>query len=198
MQIYNNSKVQAWPILLKVFDKDYITIKPFPVAVYCGDSKLADVNEFLEDFICEVQKLTENMITINQRNYTFKVKGLIADAQARSFLKCVKPPGLFYACERCEIKGESVRAKKWKKRIYSEIDAKKRTKSTFINKNQKKHHKENVTCSLNKLPDFDPVMDVVLDSMHLLFLGVMKSLLTRWVIDRSSMAQLKFSQIKIL
>lgn len=73
-----------------------------------------------------------------------------------------------------------------------------RMENSFKNRTQLNYHKENITCLLNELPGFDPVISVLLDSMHLLFLGVMKFLLKTWIVDRSNIACLKLSQVKLL
>ncbi|EFN71645.1 hypothetical protein EAG_00115, partial [Camponotus floridanus] len=86
----------------------------------------------------------------------------------------------FSACERCLVKGISVGKKLKKKRIYPETNCSKRTKESFEGRNQPQHHKENAVSPLLMLPNFDIINDVVLDSMHLLYLGVMKYLIENW------------------
>lgn len=121
VQIYNNSQIQVWPIIMKIFHKEY-NCEPFTVAVFCGDSKLASTHDYLIDFVTEATKLINQGVTINTRMYSFRIIGIIADSPARSFIKCIKPPGAFYACERCLVKGISVGKKLKKKRIYPETN----------------------------------------------------------------------------
>lgn len=52
------------------------------------------------------------------------------------------------------------------------------------------HHKENIESPLLLLSNFDPVKSVVLDSMHLLYAGVMKTLIEKWI-SRNSATRLK-------
>lgn len=68
---------------------------------------------------------------------------------------------------------------------------------SFQNREQPEHHKDDVDPILLQLPDFNIINSVVIDSMHLLFLGVMKSLLEKWVIHKS-VAGLKRFQIRRL
>ncbi|CAD6218234.1 GSCOCG00011425001-RA-CDS, partial [Cotesia congregata] len=163
MQIYNNSQVQVWPICVKIINKKYIS-RPFIAAIYCGDSKPADVSEYLSDFVDECKNLIQS---------------------ARTYIKCCKAAGTFYACERCTTEGVSVGEEKKKKRVYPEMDCELRSKQSFEKKNQAEHHKDNLTSPLVKLPGFDPVNHIVLDSMHLLFQGVMKSLMECWILRKS-------------
>lgn len=64
-QIYNNSQVQIWPIVLKITHQDYIT-KPFAVAIYCGDAKPMSAEDFMSDFVAEVKYLTLNGVDISE------------------------------------------------------------------------------------------------------------------------------------
>lgn len=149
----------------------------------------------MEDFIEEVINLTDNGVIINRRKYSFNLLALIADSQARAFIKCIKAPGGYYSCERCETKGLSVGEKQKQVKVYPEMDAKKRNRKSFKKIKQEEHHKKD--SPLLRLKNFDPVKSIVIDSVHLLFLGVMKSLLEKWVI-MSSMVRLKRSQVQRL
>lgn len=67
------------------------------------------------------------------------------------------------------------RQNNWKiKRIYARTTCEGRNKQSFENRKQ---HLANEISPLLKIPGFDPVKSVVLDSMHLLFLAVTKTLL---------------------
>ncbi|XP_074105913.1 uncharacterized protein LOC141531799 isoform X2 [Cotesia typhae] len=196
MQIYKNSQIQLWPITVKIFNEKYMT-HPFIAAIYCGDSKPADVNEYLSDFIEESKKLINSGISIDGKKYDFKLIAIIADSQARTYIKCCKAAGTFYACERCITKGVSVGEKRKKKRVYSEMDCQLRTKKSFKKQTQAEHHKGDFKSLLTTLPGFDPVKHVVLDSMHLLYLGIMKNLLESWIL-RKSKARLRNLEVKLL
>jgi len=160
------------------------------VALYIGDSKLQCAKEFLQDFIAEAKTLTTNGVCIDNRQYQFQIIGLICDSPARSFLKCVKGHGGFYACERCVVKGVSVAHK----RVYPQIDCMKRTVQSFLLQSDKEHHLPDITTPLLEIPNFDVIKSVPLNSMHLLYLGVMKWLLQKWVL-RSSPYRIKKSKL---
>jgi len=65
------------------------------------------------------------------------------------------------------------------------MNCKSRSKESFKNREQPQHHKDNVDSILLKLPDFNIINSVVIDSMHLLYLGVMKTLLEKWILKKS-------------
>ena len=95
--LFKSSNTKMWPILCRFRD-----FSPFIVALYCGHSKPNNVEEYLSDFIFELQQ--EGIV---HRETTFKVfvKAFICDAPARAFLKCIKNHNSYYACERCTTKG---------------------------------------------------------------------------------------------
>lgn len=198
MQIFQNSTMQVWPVAIKMFHEKYVT-KPFVTAIFCGEGKPHSASEFLENFITEANNLINNGLILHMRNYKFKILGIIADTPARAFLKCCKNSGGFFACERCTTQGVSVSTNKRRqkgekhtsKRVYPEINCKKRTKKSFEKKKQPGHHQPNLDCPLLSLVNFNPVKDVLLDSMHLLYSGVMKNLLADKWISRSSATRLK-------
>lgn len=130
MQLHNNSQTQVWPIIMKVFHEEY-KCEPFTIALYCGDSKPASAHDYLIDFVTEATNLINQGVTINSKTYSFRIIAIVADSPARSFIKCIKPPGAFYACERWTIKGISVGKKLKKKRVYPETNCSKRTKESF-------------------------------------------------------------------
>lgn len=205
MQIFKSSAWQLWPIAVKVFHKNYVT-KPFVASIFCGDGKPGDVHEYLDNFITDANDLINNGFTLHERNCSFRILGIIADAPARAFLKCCKHPGGFYACERCETRGltmnTNIRRKKGQKmtakRVYPEINSEIKTKKSFRDKKQAKHHQENKDSPLLLLSNFDPVKEVILDLMHLLYAGVMKSLLVDKWTSRKSITGLKLFELKKL
>lgn len=67
-----------------------------------------------------------------------------------------------------------------KKRVYPTINSKLRTKKSFIRQSQPEHHLDGKTLLID-IPNFDPVKSIFLDSMHLLYLGVMKWILQKLV-----------------
>lgn len=174
--LYRNSKQQCWPILLQIHHQRYES-KPFPIALFCGGAKPNDCNEFLKDFVSELKILIPEGFSKDGRHYQFELKAIVCDTPARAFMKSIKGHGGFYACERCEIRGITIN----KRRIYAQTNCPRRTAESFKSKLQPEHHQENKDSLLLQIPQFDIIKDVVLDYMHLLCIGVMKSLLEKWM-----------------
>lgn len=185
LPLYNSSSQQFWPILGLIMHNDYES-NPFIVAVFSGDSKPQNVNAFLEDFVQETITLNQNGLIFGQKNFKIEIVGLSCDTPARSFIKKCKGHGGFYACERCGTRGKTIN----KKRVYPSISSKLRTKMSFMRQHQPEHHLDGRTRLLD-IPKFDPVRSVFLDSMHLLYLGIMKWILPKWILSESSTVSTK-------
>lgn len=174
LPLYNSSSQQFWANLGLILHSNYES-QPFIVAVYSGDSKPQNADDFLEDFIKELKTLIENGIIINERVFNVEIVGFSCETPARSFIKKCKGHGGFYACERCETRGKT----RNKRRIYPSINSRRRTKKSFKNQRQVEHHLGR--SPLLDIPNFDPVKSVFLDSMHLLYLGIMKWILQQLI-----------------
>lgn len=146
-----------------------------PVVIFGGRSKPNFLEEFLIDFVNEATLLIRNGLTIENKQYTFHIAGFVCDIPACSFIKCTKDYSGFYACERCTAKDIIINGK----RIYYDMQSELRTNESFREKRQANHHIPNCVTPLLRIPGFDPVKSVILDHMHLLFLGIMKSLLQK-------------------
>lgn len=165
VSLFKSSRQQFWPILIQVFHVNYHS-NPAIVAIYCGDSKSASVEEFLSNFIQETVVLTTKGIIIGSLKYEFQIVAFVCDTPARSYIKCCKGHNGFYGCERCEIKGLTVRKNT---RVFPEMAAALRTHESFKRQSQSCHHKENETSPLLLIPNFDIIHGLILDYMHLLY-----------------------------
>lgn len=93
--LFKSSTKQFWPISCKVFfDPDIY--KPFPVAIYSGDAKPMSADEYLYDFIEEMNQLFVEGIILNRHRFEIEIHSFICDTPARSFLKGVKGHGGFW------------------------------------------------------------------------------------------------------
>jgi len=60
------------------------------VAVFCGQSKLSDVHEYLKDFIQEYKNIRDFGLIIDTKLYSVTISVFICDAPARAFVKVIK------------------------------------------------------------------------------------------------------------
>ena len=100
LPLHKSTNVQFWPIVCTLDTRE-----AFIVALYQGDKKPNDVNEFLREFLQEFELLHANGLEFNGKHFAITLKCWVCDAPARSFLKCIKGHTGYYACERCKIRG---------------------------------------------------------------------------------------------
>lgn len=183
-------------------------VKPFIVSIWCGDSKPNNLNEYLCQFVNELNEILADGIIINGFLIKVGVRCFIADSPARSFIKgscnfffvikyklfcgfCTGTVNFNHTngCQKCEVAGI------YKKRMsFPDMNAVLRTDHSFRHRSQPAHHKERSL--LESLP-IDLIDDVIVaDSLHLLEHGVTKNLLNMWK-EGSTLFDFKFTKADI-
>ena len=99
LPLFKSPNAQFWPILGR-FD----SFHAFVIALVYGESKQT-VDEYLNDFLEEFEKLKLNGIQFKSQKLSLDIKCFLCDAPARSFFKCIIWHTGYYACEHCLIKG---------------------------------------------------------------------------------------------
>lgn len=175
VKLFKSSIKSMWPILAKIrFDPDIY--KPFVVAAYIGNSKPKSVNEFLKDFIRDINSLQNTGVVINENQFRVKLQCFICDTPARSYLKCTKGHNSQHGCERCLVKRQTIN----KIPTYVDINCTKRSDKSFRQFSDVEHH-STASPLLFIEPHINMIDDFPLDSMHLCDLGVMKRLIDSWM-----------------
>lgn len=169
--VCKSSNTQMWPILFTI---DQVkNMSPVLAGLFCGESKPCCVKEFLKPFIEEVRDLELNGLTVDSVKYRFRISAIIADAPARSFIKGCKGHNGYHSCERCIDEGE------YNGRIiYSVKSSTLRSDESFRAKLDIDHH---VYDSPLAILNVGLVSQVVIDSMHCFYLGIMRKLLNIWI-----------------
>ena len=187
LPLYRSSPVDFWPILCRAFVGDRVT-PVFPVGLYSGKSKPQSADEFLEDFLRDIQSTLENGLYINDKHRTVSIHSFVCDAPARQFLKKVKSHSGYNSCERCEIKGERCE-KETRSNVLGAMDAgikfietecTGRTDEKFRAGFYSEHQIGNDASPLLQLPN-NLIRDFPVDYMQLILLGVVKRLLRLWL-----------------
>lgn len=88
LPLTKSSCSQFWPILALIENCSFC--KPFPIAVYQGNSKPNNANNFLEALVNEIKELSSNRLSYNKVNFTIKYSKLLCDAPAKAFVLNVK------------------------------------------------------------------------------------------------------------
>lgn len=187
LPLSKSSKLQIWPILINVVQTNYVMM----VGAYEGNSKPSDRNAFLREFVHEMKELLSEGFTFQNRYFTIKLRTFICDAPARSFLLNIKSHTGYFSCIKCEQKGERIN----NKIIYPYEKCNLRTDASFRNRTQIEHHHQSEPLLLECL-NIDFVKQFILDYMHIVCLGVMKTLLKTWIKQRDKAHSLKKQDIE--
>ena len=164
VRCYRSRKKSFWPILAIINEST-----PFLVGVWYGVSKPSDVDLYLSDFIEDVASLQRD----GYKSIAVHLVAFVCDSPARSLLKCTIGHSGYFSCERCITKG-----------VYDhgirmvDINAPLRTDDEFGQFSYESHQRKlSPICRLG----FPMVSGFVLDPMHLVFLGVVKKLISIWI-----------------
>ena len=170
-----STSAQFWPLSAIVSDTSNMNDaeNPMLIGIYYGVKKPQDCQEYLSDFIDELEDMQLNKLAYKQFLFTVKVLNFICDAPARQFLKNITSHNGYFGCERCIQKGKFDRTV-----IYPNISSRLRTNSSFLNKENISHHKGEF--ALERVINA-PVTSFVLDPMHLIYLGVVRKMLNLWL-----------------
>ena len=173
LPLFKSSSLSLWPILIQ-----FGNFQPIGVAFYCGRTK-PPFDIFLSDFVSEMVQLIENGILLGLNTFPVEIFSIPSDAPARALLKGIVQHTGYYSCERCTIKGVSVKRRIVFDQNIEEISP--RDNKAFQNNlygeeddDGKRHQTKE--CPILRLP-IDLINDIPLDAMHLVFLGVMHRML---------------------
>lgn len=176
VKIKKSSSKTMWPILCRVFyERLPITYKPFSVSIFYGNGKYADGNKFFEDFVSELNALYKSGIFIRHVHFSIEIRSFICDTPARSQVKSIKGHMSFNGCERCDTTAYRVDHTT----VYKNL-GQRRTSEDFRAFTDLEHHTK-ASPLLAIEPAIDLVNQFVLDSMHLLYLGLMLRLFENWM-----------------
>ena len=105
LPLFKSSNVQFWPILGRIDNP--IQGEPFIIGLFCGRSKPVHVEEYLCDFVTEMQALENDGFQFEGFNHQLHVKisCFICDAPATAFIKQIKGHSGYYGCGSCVQSG---------------------------------------------------------------------------------------------
>lgn len=175
LPISKSSNRTFWPILGKVVFP--VVSKVFIIGLYCGEKKPGSVHQYLKSFIKDALAGFNTGFFVNGKLCQVIIDSVVCDAPARQFMKRCKTHGGYYACERCEVKGLNYEGS----RRYRNLDCPLRTDESFRNRKQPGHHVGKKPTPFCKIPYIDLIRHFPLDYMHLVLLGVVRTLLKSWL-----------------
>lgn len=176
LPISKSSKSQLWPILGLIYHKDIKTL-PFTIGIYHGYQKPHSVDQYLEKFCNEYIDLSTNGFIFEHRTILVKIRAFIFDAPARAYVICTKYHNSYFGCSKCNVEGEYVNNRV----VFLQNNAVERNNEDFINQKYEDYHTG--TSPLTRL-DIDMCLNIPLDYMHVVCIGVVKKLIKTWLSSR--------------
>jgi len=194
LPLFKSSPTQFWPIMCSVNHG-----KPTLAALFVGKTKPDSLDEFVSDLVTELCELKETgfqcSCSDSSKRVSVKLHSFICDAPARAFLKYIKGHTSLHACERCEAVGVSVGSRTTFNSPACFM-AQKRSSDKFNNLKYEGTHQSGPTPLINCCDNCVSIFP--LDYMHLICLGVVKRMLTRWKGSERSERIVKLSSGQIL
>jgi hypothetical protein len=176
LPLYKSSKSELWPISMQEPSLLAIKNKVFPVGIYYGAGKPLDLKSFFGKFLEELIDIIKNGFIFKNRAVDIKLLGFCCDAPAKAYILGIITHTGYFSCTRCQVEGETFE----KRRIFVETNCSPRTDLDFRQRCDKHFQPEDKTTPLIHVPQLDFVKSFVLDYMHLVCLGVVRTLLTAW------------------
>lgn len=186
LPLTKSSSSQVYPILCTLVEnRNVVEI----IGIYQGLEKPKCSNDFLREFVSEAVDLINNGISFENSKYQFFIKSFICDVPAKSFILCTKGHSGYYSCSKCDIEGSYLNGRV----CFPDFNFTLRTDYGFRRKDQEEHHIG--TTILENIPHLNMVNSFALDPMHLLYLGVVKKIITLWCSGKPP-SRLSFNQIQ--
>lgn len=175
ISISKSSKLELWTILGKIYSPHFRV--PFFIGAHASYGKPKSTAEYLHDFCKEYSKLSKEGFIFEGNRHLIRIRVVIADSPARSFVTCTKPFNSFYGCGKCFVRGIRVSSRT----VFLERDCILRTDENFQQRTQIEHHLDN---SPFEEVGLGMVTQFPLDYMHMVCLGIVKKLLHLWIDKR--------------
>ncbi|KAK3933100.1 1-deoxy-D-xylulose-5-phosphate synthase [Frankliniella fusca] len=181
---YKSVKQFLWPICASLAGSKDV----FIIGMWCGRTKEpGSLSLFLEDFIMEAKELMLGFTHLGHK-LKLRIRNIIADAPARTWLKNVNQHGSYNSCERCTAVGQWICNRMT---YHPREETSLRTDQSLQSQSDHRYHKG--PTPLTKLENFSLISQMPLEPMHLLFLGIMRRILLQLLGTKRNLCEYKFS-----
>nr|XP_018911956.1 PREDICTED: uncharacterized protein LOC109040458 isoform X1 [Bemisia tabaci] len=175
LKVHKYTKFELWPFLMKIVDIPILKHCIYPIGMYYGKGK-GSIHDFLQEFMEELISLQETGLMFRDVVIRIEVIGFICDAPAKCYLLGVKGQGGFCSCTRCQIHGFTYEGR----RVFLESDCEARTDADFRSGADREFQPDGCSSPLVNIRGLDMVKSIVIDTMHLIFLGIVRTLVDAW------------------
>lgn len=171
LSVSDSSKVKMWPIMGSFVNQP--NIRPFVPGCYSGPADPLDVDDFLKEFVEEIEHLQKNGVEVTKNCVLkkFRFRCFVADAPARALASGTMGHASYFGCPKCDQVCCSLGHKLYYQYFIGEL----RTDESFRQRTDKLHHKprfQNRATVLERVMGM--VSQLVIEAMHAVDLGVTK------------------------
>ena len=175
LPLFNSKGGEVWPILGSFWDIPSARSFVFAVGVYYGIKKPVNCEIFLKEFVDEAVDLITNGLIWKGEKISVFIKGFSLDAPAKSFILGIKGHTGYSSCTRCKVEGNYIANRMT---FYSK-NCQTRTHEDFLRREDEEY--QTGKTSLINIPGLHFVNSFCLDYLHLVCLGVMRTILYLWL-----------------
>lgn len=174
LPLTKSSSSMFWPILgyARYSGKPHV----FLIGLYWGREKPHSSNLFLKNLVDELKYLFENGMETDFGKKIVTVDTICCDAPAKSFILFTKGHTGYYSCSRCTVEGDRVN----NTMCFLGSNFPKRTHQDFLNRIDDEYHKGDTVSIIKEIPQINMIDNLSIDYMHLVFLGIVKKLISLW------------------
>lgn len=183
--LYKSSNQQFWPILAKIPE---VSDNPLVIAIFSGTKK-PEVNDFLLRFVDEILELSHEGFTHCDTQYTLHVKHFTCDLPAMAYIKQIKGHSGYSSCPKCVVTGDYGRRSVY----FLNNNVELRSDTTFRSKSDEDHHIG--VSPLERLP-IDMIKSFPIDSMHLIYLGIVRKIMNIWISGNNTLAKFSSDMVR--
>nr|XP_018910936.1 PREDICTED: uncharacterized protein LOC109039754 isoform X1 [Bemisia tabaci] len=163
------------PIMISFLDIESLKKVVLPVGIYYGPKKAA-VSKFLKRFVEEATKLIKNGLIVGSSQIKIIIEGFICDTPGKAYIMNTKGHRGYRSCTKCKADGQDYMNRMT---FPSNKKIKLRTHEEFVKMDDEDYQLGETP--LMELPDIDFINSFPLDVMHIVFLGIVRSLTYIWI-----------------
>lgn len=172
LPVFVSSRMTFWPIQVYL---DLPGTRPVFVQIWGGEGKPKNFDVFYEDFVKEALAVFAKLLCIRGKYVRITDGDFSADAPCIAEALAIKGHSGYCSCWKCEVIGEYYKHRV----VFPGTSFAPRTEEKFRNRQYDGIH---TSTSITELEKFhtNVLSAVKIDSMHCVYLGVQKALLTAW------------------
>ena len=180
LPVANSNRANVHPILGRIVHRPRFQSAVFCIGVYFGkhtkpnDSHML-MSEFNDDFLAH----RDTGYVVGDKRVFLNIAAVICDRVERDLIKDTKSHAGYGGCDKCEVHGLDEGSV-----VFTDMKAPLRTDESFTSRRHPEHHhdskKERPVPTSFELLGVGMISKFPLDIMHMVFLGVMKRLITQW------------------